>query len=58
MIMRYYGDLLVGCAAASVAALLCWRFPRRTPLHLAAGIAMSLIALDLAFYLSRLLAAV
>jgi hypothetical protein len=56
--MRYYGDLLVACccglaAAAAVVALP----PRRTPLAIAAGTALSLVALDVLFYLSRLLIA-
>jgi len=54
--MRYYGDLLVASAAGLAAATLVWAFqPRRTPVAVAAGSALSLVALDVAFYLSRLL---
>ena len=54
--MRYYGDLLVASAAGLAAAALVWAFqPRRTPVAVAAGSALSLVALDVAFYLSRLL---
>ena len=56
--MRYYGDLLVACAAALAAAAVVYALkPRRTPLAVAAGTALSLVALDVLFYLSRLLAA-
>jgi hypothetical protein len=59
MVMRYLGDLLVGCSAALLAALLGWRTAStRTPLAVPSGIAMSLIALDVAYYLSRLWTAV
>ena len=55
--MRYYGDLLVasiaGIAAAAIAAKLP---PGKTPLPIAAATALSLVALDVLFYLSRLLA--
>ncbi len=54
--MRYYGDLLVASLAGLVAAALVWTLqPRRTPVAVAAGSALSLVALDVAFYLSRLL---
>jgi hypothetical protein len=54
--MRYYGDLLVASLAGLVAAALVWTFqPRRTPVAVAAGSALSLVVLDVAFYLSRLL---
>jgi hypothetical protein len=57
--MRYYGDLLVACAAGLFAAAAAWALrPRRTPIAVAAGTALTLVALDVAFYLSRLLAAV
>ena len=57
--MRYYGDLLVASAAGLAAAALVWAFqPRRTPVTVAAGSALSLVALDVAFYLSRLLVGV
>ena len=56
--MRYYGDLLVACLAALAAAALVYASqPRRTPLAIATGTALSLVALDVLFYLSRLLAA-
>ena len=58
MIRRYYGDLTWACAAALVAAAVSWKLQRKPPLGVAAGVAMSLVALDVAFYLSRLLAAV
>jgi len=55
--MRYYGDLIVACVAGVAAAAIASRLPeRRTPLHLATVTALSLVALDLLFYLSRLLA--
>ena len=54
--MRYYGDLLVATVAGLAAAAVVWTFqPRRTPVAIAAGSALSLVALDVAFYLSRLL---
>jgi hypothetical protein len=57
--MRYYGDLLVASAAGLVAAAAVWIMqPRRTPIAVLAGSALSLVALDLAFYLSRLLVGV
>lgn len=56
--MRYYGDLLVAGAAALLAAAAIRALPpRRTPLAVATGTTLSLVALDLLFYLSRLLAA-
>jgi hypothetical protein len=58
MVMRYYGDLLVASVAAALACGVAWRFPRRTPLPIVTAVTLSLIALDLAFYLSRLAAAV
>ena len=52
--MRYYGDLLT----ASVAAAIAWRIPKpKTALPVATATALSLVALDVLFYLSRLLAA-
>lgn len=58
--MRYYGDLLWACAAGLAAALLSRALPRRGPLDIpvATAAALSVIALDLAFYLSRLFTAV
>ena len=56
--MRYYGDLLIACAAALIAAAAAWKLPPgRTPLPVATATALSLVALDVLFYLSRLLAA-
>ena len=56
--MRYYGDLLVACIAALIAWAAAFALrPRRTPLAIAAGTALSLVALDVLFYLSRLFAA-
>ena len=57
--MRYYGDLLWACAAGLGAAAVVWtsRRPPR-PVGVLAAAALSLVALDVAFYLSRLLAAV
>jgi len=57
--MRYYGDLLWACAAGLCAAVVVWnsrRSPR--PVGVLAGAALSLVALDVAFYFSRLLAGV
>lgn len=55
--MRYYGDVLWACAAAAVAALLS-RALRGRPLDVpvATAAALSCVALDLAWFLSRLLA--
>ncbi len=56
--MRYYGDLLVASVAALVAATAVYALqPRRTPIGIATGTALSLVALDVFFYLSRLFAA-
>ena len=55
---RYYGDLLVACVAGILAAAIAWKTrPRRTPLAIVTATALSLVALDLVFYLSRLLVA-
>ena len=55
--MRYYGDLTVACLAGSAAFALVFALqPKRTPLAIAAGSALSLVALDVLYYLSRLLA--
>jgi hypothetical protein len=57
--MRYYGDLLWACAAGFCAAAVVWNSRRRPrPVAVLAGAALSLVALDVAFYLSRLLAGV
>jgi len=50
--MRYYGDLLWAAAAVWI-----FRRPSR-PVAVLAGATLSLVALDVAFYLSRLLASV
>jgi hypothetical protein len=56
--MRYYGDLLIACLAALLTGAAAWAVqPRRTPIAVAAGTALSLVALDVLFYLSRLFAA-
>jgi hypothetical protein len=57
--MRYYGDLLWAFAAALSAAALSLRFPlsSRTDAALTAA-ALSLVGLEVAYYLSRLFAAV
>jgi hypothetical protein len=56
--MRYFGDLLVACTAAIAAAAVVYAAqPRRPQLPVAAGAALSLVALDVLFYLSRLFAA-
>ncbi len=56
--MRYYGDLLTALLAALACALFAWLWPRRARLDatLAAGAALALVALDVAYFLSRLLA--
>jgi hypothetical protein len=55
--MRYYGDLMVASAAGVIGAAIAWKLPpRRTPLAIATATALSLVALDVLFYLSRLLA--
>jgi hypothetical protein len=53
---RYGGDLLVACVAGAVAAAVSRRLRPRASLAVAAGGALSLVALDVLFYLSRLLA--
>ena len=56
--MRYFGDLIAASLAAALAFAAAWRWqPRQTPLAVATGSALSLVALDVLFYLSRLLAA-
>jgi hypothetical protein len=56
--MRYYGDLLVASAASLVAVAAAWKLPEgKTPLPIATATTLSLVALDVLFYLSRLLAA-
>jgi hypothetical protein len=56
--IRYYGDLLWGCAAGICAAALASRSRHPRPISALTGAALSLVALDIVFYLSRLFAAV
>jgi hypothetical protein len=55
--VRYFGDLLLATAAGLVATGVSRRLRPRAPLAVAAGTTMSLVALDVVYYLSRLLAA-
>ncbi|HXN55191.1 MAG TPA: hypothetical protein VN874_02900 [Myxococcales bacterium] len=58
--MRYAGDLLWACGAALGASCLGRALPQRRPFdaRVSTVAVLSLFALDVAFYLSRLLAAV
>jgi uncharacterized membrane protein len=57
--IRYYGDLLYAACASALAFCVAFQLrPRKTPLAIATGTALSLVALDVLFYLSRLLASV
>ena len=57
--MRYYGDLLWGSAAGLLAAALAWASGRaERPVTVLTCATLALVALDVAFYLSRLLATV
>lgn len=56
--MRYFSDLLTASAAGVATYALAFRLDRRSGFGVAAGVAVSLVALDVAYYLSRLLAAV
>lgn len=56
--MRYFNDLGVASAVGLLAAAAGFRLRSRTPIAVAAGAALSLVALDVAYYLSRLLASV
>lgn len=65
--MRYFSDLLTATSASLITFAIAWRFHwikrlnRLKPAQgfsVAAGVALSLVALDVAYYLSRLLAAV
>jgi hypothetical protein len=57
--MRYYGDLLWGSAAGLLAAALAASSRReQRPVAVLTAAALALVALDVAFYLSRLLATV
>lgn len=54
--MRYFGDLLTACVAALAAAAIASRTRAPPSPGVAAATALSLVALDVLFYLSRLLA--
>lgn len=56
--MRYFSDLLTASCAGLAAFAVAYWLDRRQGFGVAAGVALSLVALDLAYYLSRLLAAV
>jgi len=56
--IRYYGDLLWACGAGVCAAALASRSRGSRPVSALTGAALSLVALDVAFYLSRLFARV
>ena len=56
--IRYYGDLLYASAAALLAFGLGARLTRYANLAVLSASALSLVALDVLFYLSRLLASV
>jgi hypothetical protein len=57
--MRYYGDFLYATCAAALAFALVFKLPRsKSSLSIATGTALSLVALDVLFYLSRLLTSV
>ena len=57
--MRYFADFAFAALLAAGAALVASRLaPRRTPIAVATGTALSLVALDVAYYLSRLIASV
>lgn len=56
--IRYYGDLLYAAVAALFAFALGARVARRANLATLTAAALSLVALDVLFYLSRLLAQV
>ncbi|HEY2030196.1 MAG TPA: hypothetical protein VGH20_13410 [Myxococcales bacterium] len=56
--IRYYGDLLYATAAALFAFALGFRLTRNANLGTLTGAALSLVALDVLFYLSRLVASV
>jgi hypothetical protein len=55
--MRYFGDLVLATVAGLAAASLVDRLPARMPMALAATASLSLVALVVLYYLSRLLAA-
>jgi hypothetical protein len=57
--MRYYGDLLWACAAAALCALASLAWPARRPFSpgVACASVLALAALDVAYFVSRVLAA-
>jgi hypothetical protein len=55
--MRYFGDLLLATLAGLAAASLVHRLPARMPIVAAATASLSLVALGVLYYLSRLLGA-
>ena len=55
--MRYFGDLLLASAAGLATAGLALRLRPRAPMPVAAATTLSLVALDVLYYLSRLLVA-
>ena len=57
MQMRYFGDLLLATVAGVCAAGLAHRLRPRASLAVAAGTTLSLVAIDVLYFLSRLLAA-
>ena len=57
--MRYYGDLFYACGVSVLVFAVAFKLPQgRSSLAIATGTALSLVALDVLFYLSRLLASV
>jgi hypothetical protein len=56
--IRYYGDLLYAAGAALLAFRLGARLTRNANVAVLTASALSLVALDVLFYLSRLLASV
>ena len=57
--IRYYGDLFYACCVSALAFAAAFKLPqRKSSLAIATGTALSLVALDVLFYLSRLLASV
>jgi hypothetical protein len=57
--MRYYGDLFYACCVSALAFAVAFKLPQgKSSLAIATGTALSLVALDVLFYLSRLLASV
>jgi hypothetical protein len=57
--IRYYGDLFYACCVSVLAFAAVFKLPQgKSSLTIATGTALSLVALDVLFYLSRLLASV